>query len=257
MDVGRRAALPLIVAAAVVAVGVIGAVSGGQVHSVPSGPATPGAHRPLPTAAPSPAPTMAPLTAPPGLTGATRVLLLVLGIALARLVLFVLFLIGRFVWRRRHLFRLPGRPEPDDWDDQQRAAQATEAARTAVDEGIAELDVAGSDPRLVVIGCWVRLERAAARAGTERAPSDTPADLVNRMLAGRQVSAGTLANLADLYRAARYGQHDIGERMRDEALAALTALADELARPAAETAAAAAAGRAPAENEPAEHGGGA
>jgi len=229
MDAVRRVGLPLSVAAAVVVVAVIAALSGGQIHSVPRSPVSPGAQHRLPTPKAPTAPTMAPITAPAGLTGATRTLLLVLGIALG---LLVLFLIARFIWRRRHLFHWPGRPQVDDWDEEAaRADQATQKARTAVDEGIAELDVAGSDPRLVVIGCWVRLERAAAHAGTERAPSDTPADLVNRMLAASHVSADTLSRLAELYRAARYGPHDIGERMRDDAVAALTALADELAHP--------------------------
>ncbi len=56
----------------------------------------------------------------------------------------------------------------------------------AVDAGLADLD--DGDPRAAVIACWVRLEEAAAAAGTPREPGDTPGELVLRLLAGHQVS---------------------------------------------------------------------
>lgn len=107
-------------------------------------------------------------------------------------------------------------------------SDSTEAAVAAVDAGLTELSDQDADPRRAVIGCWVRLEQAAAAAGTERRIGDTSADLVGRLLAAHQVSGDVLATLARLYREARYGTHTVDEQMRAEALAALRRLRGEL-----------------------------
>ena len=91
--------------------------------------------------------------------------------------------------------------------DADRSGEAMSARRedviAALDEGIARLAGDG-DARSAVIACWVRLEEVAQAAGTPRAPSDAPADLVTRLLGAHQVSTAALTSLADLYRAARY-----------------------------------------------------
>lgn len=112
------------------------------------------------------------------------------------------------------------------------AQRRREEVRAAVVAGIDDLDDPTIDARRAVIACWLRLERAAAEAGTPRAPSDTPGDLVSRMLTEQRISAELLARLADVYRWARYAPHDVDERMRVEARRALEQLAAELAAPA-------------------------
>ncbi|MBA3488323.1 MAG: DUF4129 domain-containing protein [Longispora sp.] len=102
-------------------------------------------------------------------------------------------------------------------------------ARAAVQAGIDALDY-DNDPRRAVIACWVGLEAAAADAGTARESGDTPAELVRRLLATQQVSVGVLAELAELYRMARYAPHVIDEDMRTRARSALTHLHAELTR---------------------------
>ena len=79
-----------------------------------------------------------------------------------------------------------------------------------------------------MIACWVRLERAAAAAGTEREPGDTSTDLVERVLADHAVTAPVLAGFAALYREARFATHVVDEAMRDQARAALRQIRDEL-----------------------------
>ena len=108
------------------------------------------------------------------------------------------------------------------------AAQAREQVIAAVDAGLADLDDADADPRRVVIACWVRLEQAAAAAGTPRDVGDTPTELVTRLLAGHAVSAAVLYRLAEVYRLARYATHTVDESMRDQARAALGQLRAEL-----------------------------
>jgi hypothetical protein len=107
---------------------------------------------------------------------------------------------------------------------------AREHVIAAVDAGLTELDDADADPRRAVIACWVRLEQAAAAAGTPRAPGDTPTDLVTRLLAEQQVSAIVLYPLAEVYRLARYATHTVDATMRDQARGALGQLRAELSR---------------------------
>jgi hypothetical protein len=109
------------------------------------------------------------------------------------------------------------------------AAGRREEVLAAVDAGLVDLDDNDTDPRRAVIACWVRLEEAAAAAGTARQPGDAPGDLVLRLLAAHQVSAGVLLPLADVYRLARYATHTVDSGMRDSARAALRQLRAELA----------------------------
>jgi len=98
----------------------------------------------------------------------------------------------------------------------------------ALDAGLQQLDDSDRDPRRAVIACWVRLEGAAAAAGTKRLPGDTSTDLVLRLLAGHSLSAPVLTGFADVYRQARYASHEVDERMREQAKAALGRLREEL-----------------------------
>jgi hypothetical protein len=104
-----------------------------------------------------------------------------------------------------------------------------EKVLAAVDAGLSDLNDSDADPRRAVIACWVRLEAAAASAGTPRQPGDSPTDLVLRLLSAHQVSAPVLYPLADLYRLARYATHAVDTGMRDRARSALRQLRAELA----------------------------
>jgi uncharacterized protein DUF4129 len=106
--------------------------------------------------------------------------------------------------------------------------QTREEVLAAVEAGLSDLDDSDTDPRRAVIACWVRLEQAAAGAGTPRHPGDTPTELVGRLLAGHQVSAAVLYPLAEVYRVARYATHTVDVTMRDQARAALHQLRTEL-----------------------------
>ncbi len=117
-------------------------------------------------------------------------------------------------------------PKVADAEELHRRLQ--ERVRAAVDEGLADLDVADRDPRRAVIACWVRLEAAAAAAGTEREPGDTSTELVERLLAEHAVTASVLAGFAAVYREARFATHVVDETMREQARAALRQVRDEL-----------------------------
>jgi hypothetical protein len=98
----------------------------------------------------------------------------------------------------------------------------------ALDAGLEELSDTDRDPRRAVIACWVRLEQAAAAAGTPRHPGDTPTDLVSRLLTEQRVDARVLSALRDVYREARYATHTVDDRMRAEARSALQRLRADL-----------------------------
>jgi Domain of unknown function (DUF4129) len=141
-------------------------------------------------------------------------------VVLAGMMLLWLVLRDRLVERRARTFTELS--VPPTLAEQQQHLQA------AIDEGIADLDDADADPRRAVIACWVRLERAAAAAGTPRQPGDTSTDLVARLLAAHNVSASVLDRFAALYRTARFAPAAVEASMRDQARSALQYLRREL-----------------------------
>ncbi len=147
-----------------------------------------------------------------------------LGIVTAVLAVLVFYFLRKLAgsgtrFRRRRLPRRDSQP--------QRSIAAEVVA--AVEAGLLELDETDTDPRRAVIACWVRLEHAAAAAGTAREPGDTSTDLVLRLLGAHRLSEQVLTTFADLYRQARYAaRHQVDESMRDQARSALTRLRGEL-----------------------------
>lgn len=147
---------------------------------------------------------------------------------------FIAIVIACLVWLLRRFSFLSGRSvrvRSRARADVVAAEETMEEVREAVRAGIDDLDDDAVDPRRAVIACWLRLEHAAAAAGTPRAPGDTPTDLVTRMLAAHRVSARSLNRIAILYRRARYSPDEVGADMRVEARAALGTLLSELGRP--------------------------
>ncbi|BCB81550.1 hypothetical protein GCM10022251_16910 [Phytohabitans flavus] len=146
---------------------------------------------------------------------------LVLGaIVLAVLLAVMIWTLAREFTRRRAGGKMPPR-------QLSRTASAEEVV-AALDAGLIDLSDADLDPRRAVIACWLRLEQAAAAAGTPRQATDTPTDLVSRLLGEHNVSRDVLAGFADVYREARYATHTVDERMREQARTALQRLRAEL-----------------------------
>jgi len=106
--------------------------------------------------------------------------------------------------------------------------QQRDSVVAALDAGLDDLSDADRDPRRAVIACWVRLEQAAAEAGTPRRSGDTSTDLVFRLLRAHQVDRGVLDQFAEIYREARYATHPVEEHMRTQAQAALRQLRGQL-----------------------------
>lgn len=97
----------------------------------------------------------------------------------------------------------------------------------AVNAALAEMDL-GTDPRAAIMACWLHFERASETAGIERESSDTPADLVRKLLERHELDGTALRHLSEAYLRARYSPHQVGEPDRDRARDALIALQAQL-----------------------------
>jgi Domain of unknown function (DUF4129) len=84
------------------------------------------------------------------------------------------------------------------------------------------------DPRRAVIAAYARLELALASSGVPRRPAETPEEYVVRVLDRLEVDHRPVRALTDLYETAKFSQHPVDEAMREQAIAALTRIRDEL-----------------------------
>jgi hypothetical protein len=130
-----------------------------------------------------------------------------------------------FAWRHRPNLRIrrPRRPAAVEFDALDEVADAVsadaEAQRTALQRGA---------PRNAIVECWLRLEATVVDAGVPRFPSDTSAEFTQRALSTVSVDPAAIADLAALYREARFSDHPMDEDSRRAAIAALEAVHDGL-----------------------------
>jgi hypothetical protein len=150
------------------------------------------------------------------------------GLIEALCLIFVGAVVLALVWYLlRDKIRLRTEPVPEAGDPDRLAVQA-ERVVAAVEAGLVDLSDLDRDPRPAVIACWVRLEEAAAAAGTPREVADTSSDLVLRLLRAHRVSRPVLDGFGSVYRQARYSTGPVDQRMRTTAVAALRQLRSEL-----------------------------
>ena len=88
------------------------------------------------------------------------------------------------------------------------------------------------DLRRAIIAAYARMERALAFAGLPRRPSEAPAEYLARTLRELDASGPAVTRLTDLFAWAKFSHHQPDVAMRDEAIAALEAVRDELRAPA-------------------------
>lgn len=89
-------------------------------------------------------------------------------------------------------------------------------------------------PRNAIVAAWLDLERHAAASGLPRHPAETSTEYATRVIGTWAVDRGRLADLAQLYREARFSLHPLGEEARQRAMDDLRILHDDLERVAAE-----------------------
>ena len=101
------------------------------------------------------------------------------------------------------------------------------AVAQAVNESLDDL-YAETDPRRAVIAAYARLERVLAEHGVARRPSEAPLEYLARILASLQVGDEAVATLTHLFERAKFSQHAVGSEMKEQAIAALVTVRDEL-----------------------------
>ena len=97
----------------------------------------------------------------------------------------------------------------------------------ALDESIADLR-AEPDPRRAIIAAYAYMERALGAAGVPRRPSEAPLEYLERALVDLHATAASARRLTDLFRFAKFGDRPVDEQAKEDAIAALEAVRDEL-----------------------------
>ena len=87
---------------------------------------------------------------------------------------------------------------------------------------------AETDPRKAVIGAYARMERALAAYGLPRLPAEAPDEYLQRIFSDLEVSRRSVSRLTALFSWAKFSGHDVAPEMKQEAIAALEAVRNEL-----------------------------
>lgn len=174
---------------------------------------------------PPPSPTTATRTLPPAPTvydssgyNYSLAVMFYLGTAIALVAIVVLLIVAtvRALQVRRVRRRRAAEPLPDP----------VVAVRESVDRALQQLDV--GTPDNAIIACWVALQDAVREAGVEPRDSETPSELVLRVLSDLPVERTALMGLASLYREARFSHHPLAEIDRANARGHLSAIRRDL-----------------------------
>ena len=105
-----------------------------------------------------------------------------------------------------------------------------DALARALDESLDDLRT-DPDLRRAIIAAYARMERALEAAAMPRHPAEAPFEYVERVLESLDASAASVRRLTVLFEWAKFSQHEPEPVMRDEAIAALIAVRDELRSP--------------------------
>lgn len=137
--------------------------------------------------------------------------------------LFVLYRAGRWAWQTYDARRRPPPPPEDVEFDVLEGPRrlVEEITRDAAEQRRVLLE---GSPRNAIVECWHRFEQQAAGAGLERHPWETSSEFTLRMLDLVAADSGAVAELAVLYREARFSTHSLDEAARTRAVADLDSI---------------------------------
>jgi MYXO-CTERM domain-containing protein len=108
--------------------------------------------------------------------------------------------------------------------------EMADALAAVLDDALADLR-AERDPRRAIIAAYARMERLLAVHGVPRHPAEAPFEYLGRVLVELRASASSVFELTALFERAKFSSHAVDSTMKDEALAALVAVRDELRAP--------------------------
>jgi crotonobetainyl-CoA:carnitine CoA-transferase CaiB-like acyl-CoA transferase len=124
----------------------------------------------------------------------------------------------------------PGAEEYDTGEESDEDAERTLRRRVAEELRLLSADLDTEvEPREAVIACYVRMEAALASSGAPRGATETPLELLRRVLDAYDVPAADVHRLTELFTEARFSHHPVTDEMRAAARRSLAAVADALA----------------------------
>jgi Domain of unknown function (DUF4129) len=144
------------------------------------------------------------------------VLWIVLGLAAIGGAIFV------YRWRTRGR-RLPAVAE--------RQPTVAEDFAASIGDAISDLE-AEPDARRAVIAAYARMEGVLTRNGLRRRASETSVEYLERILLGLTARADAVTRLTALFQEAKFSRHEIDGTMKQDAIAALREIRDDLQDPA-------------------------
>jgi uncharacterized protein DUF4129 len=124
--------------------------------------------------------------------------------------------VGAYVWWRRSR-----RPRP------QARRELAEELELVLSETLDDLE-SEPDPRRAVIRAYARMETVLAAHGLPRNPAEAPLEYLARVLRELHVRADAAHALTELFERAKFSQHEIDVAMKEEAIAALATVRDDL-----------------------------
>ncbi|MGI8869298.1 MAG: DUF4129 domain-containing protein [Mycobacteriales bacterium] len=119
------------------------------------------------------------------------------------------------------------RRKKDDTDAVEAPEDLTSALGEATRAGLS-YDIEQGEPRNAIVACWRRLEDVAAEAGAERGASETSMEFTVRLLHRYDVDPASAGRLGELYREARFSDHEMPEDARAAARRALNEIGRQL-----------------------------
>jgi 4-amino-4-deoxy-L-arabinose transferase-like glycosyltransferase len=124
--------------------------------------------------------------------------------------------VGGYIWYRRSR-----RPRPSEH------RELAEELEVVLTETLDDLE-SEPDPRRAVIRAYARMETVLAAHGLPRNASEAPLEYLARILHELRVRASSAHALTELFERAKFSQHEIDIAMKDEAIAALATVRDDL-----------------------------
>jgi hypothetical protein len=97
----------------------------------------------------------------------------------------------------------------------------------AVDRSLDDLE-ADPDARRAIISAYRRMEQTLARAGLPRGETETAREYLVRGLASLELDPSAIGRLTTLFEWAKFSARRVDSRLRDDAIAALRTLQQEL-----------------------------
>jgi hypothetical protein len=105
--------------------------------------------------------------------------------------------------------------------------EARKALETMLDETLEDLHQE-RDPRRAVIAAYARMERSLGAYGLPRRPWEAPLEYLGRVISELTGSGTAARRLTGLFERAKFSEHSIDAAMKNDAIAAVVAVRDEL-----------------------------